>query len=236
MNQPSENENTFETWNPDEFARDAKYMRTIRAFTSGLISGDTLDVGCGSRVFTDMRDVSSWTGLDISERMLSGIFFEDHIEDKKIMQGNVLDLPFEDNSFDTVTAFFLLHHLAQSNKSKSAERVRQAYREIYRVLRPSGRLVVAENCPGPAEAPYHLLFPVVYLIGKRMFKTEMPYFWPTKAHQKFAEASGFKSAAPYMHVPIVESIYQPVIKMKTPAFLNSGFIQKMTVFDFEKAL
>lgn len=234
MTRPFETDNSFENWNPDEFARDAKYMRTIRSFTSGLIFGDTLDVGCGSRVFIDLRNVSSWTGLDISERMLSGIFFEDQVYDKKIMQGDVLELPFEDNSFDTVTAFFLFHHLAQSNKSKSAERVRKAFREISRVLRPSGRLVVAENCPGPAEAPYHFLFPIVYFLGKRMFHTDMPYFWPAKTYQKFAEESGFNDEAPYMHVPVVEAIYQPVIKTTTPAILNRGFIQKMTVFDFEK--
>lgn len=228
-------DNAFENWDPDGFARGAQYMRAIRSFTSGLIIGDTLDVGCGSRVFTDLSKASSWTGLDISERMLSGIVFEDPLEKKRVMQGDVLNLPFDDESFDTVTAFFLLHHLAQKNKSQSAQRVQSAFSEIFRVLRPGGRFVVAENCPGPAEAPYHLLFPAVYFLGQRLFKTEMPYFWPPKAYLKYASTSGFKDNAPYIHVPIVEGIYQPVIKRVTPPLLNSNFIQKMTVFDFERS-
>lgn len=235
MNKPDEltELNTFEAWEPDKFAKDARYMRTIKSFTSGQIHGDVLDVGCGSRIFCELSRASTWTGLDISNRMLDSIHFSEEFTNKKIMQGDVLDLPFEDDSFDTVTAFFLLHHLGLKNKKQSAERVQKAFREISRVLRKDGRLIVAENCPGPIEAPYHLLFSPIFALGKTFFKTDMPYFWKPRAFLAFAEAAGFKPQAPYVHVPIVESIYQPATKITTPAFLNSNLIQKMTIFDFQ---
>jgi len=155
MNKPDEltELNTFEAWEPDKFAKDARYMRTIKSFTSGQIHGDVLDVGCGSRIFCELSRASTWTGLDISNRMLDSIHFSEEFTNKKIMQGDVLDLPFD--------------------------------------------------------------------------------FWKPKAFLAFAEAAGFKPQAPYVHVPIVESIYQPATKITTPAFLNSNLIQKMTIVDFQ---
>ena len=72
--------NTFEDWDPDGFAKGAQYQRTIRAFTSNLISGDILDVGCGSRIFYSLEKAKSWTGIDISKRMLNSIEFTDKFE------------------------------------------------------------------------------------------------------------------------------------------------------------
>lgn len=227
--------NTFEDWNPDGFAQDAQYQRTIRTFTSDLISGDILDVGCGSRIFYSLEKANSWTGIDISERMLSSIEFTDKIENKKIMQGDVLNLPFEDGSFDTVTSCFLLHHLARNNKKTSAERVQKAFDEIFRVLRPDGRLIVAENCSGPVEAPYHFFFGPIYYLALKFFKTEMPYFWKPKHFIAFGKKAGFNENPLYIHVPIVESVYQPIAGFSTPAVLNGDLIQKMTVFEFKKA-
>jgi len=226
--------NTFENWNPDGFAQGAQYQRTIRTFTSGLISGDVLDVGCGSRIFYSLENTDTWTGIDISERMLSSIEFTDEIEDKKMLQGDVLDIPFEDGTFDTVTSCFLLHHLARTNKHISAERVQKAFHEIFRVLRPGGCLIVAENCRGHLEAPYHLFFTPIYYLALKFFKTEMPYFWKPKHFIAFGKEAGFCDNPLYVHVPIVESVYQPIAGFSTPAILNGDLIQKMTVFEFIK--
>lgn len=227
-------DSTFNNWDPQGFATDAQYQRCIRWYTSGHIEGDVLDVGCGSRIYCDLTKATSWTGLDVSDRMVSSIDFNDNVERRKIQIGDVREMPLESESFDTVTAFFLLHHLARKNKKASMDEVKKAYRDIFRVLKPGGKLIVAENCPGPAEAPYHALFSLLYPLAFCFFDTELPYFWSAKTHQSFASTAGFINPGGYVHVPIVESIFQPVIGKTTPSFLNGAWIQKMTVFVFEK--
>lgn len=50
-----------------------------------------------------------------------------------LVQGSVLNLPFEDNSFDKVYSFGVLHHVPD---------ISQAQKEIWRVLKPGGELIV----------------------------------------------------------------------------------------------
>lgn len=227
-------ENIFESWKPDRFNRNSLYQKTIRTFTSSLIAGDVLDVGCGSRIFCDLSKAKSWTGLDISERMLSAIEFIDDVPQRKTLKGNVLELSFEDEAFDTVTAFFLLHHLGRNNRFDSSIRVQAAFNEIYRVLKPGGRFVMAENCRGFLEAPYHWCYSVCYSLGKILGKIELPFFWKAKHYCAFGEKAGFLQSL-YVHIPIRENIYQPVLNISIPPVLSHDFIQKMTIFEFVKS-
>ncbi|MHC4122210.1 MAG: class I SAM-dependent methyltransferase [Planctomycetota bacterium] len=67
-----------------------------------------LDVGCGNGFFT--RPLAQWancTAFDFSERMLE----LNPIEVVKVC-GDVLDMPFSDNSFDLVFCSNLLHHVS----------------------------------------------------------------------------------------------------------------------------
>ena len=225
----------FNDWDPDAFDRGASWQKTIRAFTAENIAGDVLDIGCGSRVYYDLRSASSWTGLDVAERMLNSVQFVDKPKKSKFILGDARDIPVPPNTYDTVIACFLLHHLAKENRSKSFMEVSKAYEEAFRVLRPGGRFVVAENCPGPLEIPYHACFSVLYPLVLSIFDVELPYFWAAKTHRKMSSNAGFLNESGYVHVPIVEPVYQPVIGRPTPAFLNGDLIQKMTLFIFEKA-
>ena len=64
------------------------------------------------------------------------------------MEGDCLNLPFEDESFDLVTISFGLRNLADREKGLS---------EIHRVLKPKGRLIVLEF-----TQPYWWFRPVYY--------------------------------------------------------------------------
>jgi len=57
---------------------------------------------------------------------------------KSYILGQAEKLPYEDNSFDGVTARGVIHHL---------ENVKTAIKEIYRVLKPGGKLVIFEGNP-----------------------------------------------------------------------------------------
>lgn len=78
-------------------------------------------------------------GLDLSEGMLS--VMKDKVEAAglgdviTLMQGNGENMPFADNTFDAVSIAFGIRNF---------EHREQALREILRVLRPGGRLVILE--------------------------------------------------------------------------------------------
>ncbi len=67
-------------------------------------------------------------GLDFSDRMLA--FARSRAPDVEFVQGDATSLPFEDATFDAVTAAFLLLHLGAPE---------HAVGEAARVLRPGGR-------------------------------------------------------------------------------------------------
>jgi ubiquinone/menaquinone biosynthesis C-methylase UbiE len=95
-----------------------------------------LDAGCGTGVFT-LDFLASGTqvvGLEISKPMLS-------FASKKIssypffpVQGDILHLPFRDNSFDKALSITAIEFI---------ENAKNAVDELFRVTRPGGYVVVA---------------------------------------------------------------------------------------------
>ena len=109
-------------------------MISTAAVTEGE---DVLDVGCGTGVLTRelTRHVGgngSATGFDLSESML-GVARE-RCPEATFKQGNVVDLPFDDQIFDVVISSFMLMFVPDPEKALS---------EMRRVLKTGGRLVVS---------------------------------------------------------------------------------------------
>jgi SAM-dependent methyltransferase len=126
---------------------------TRAAFEAGLdalgVGAGTrlLDVGCGAglvlRLAADRgADVS---GLDASEAMIAHA--QRRVPGAPIVQGEIQDLPFADDSFDVVTGF---------NAFQYAARPAEALEEAVRVLVPGGRvLMLTWGLPEQCEAaPY----------------------------------------------------------------------------------
>jgi ubiquinone/menaquinone biosynthesis C-methylase UbiE len=120
------------------------YRRVVEL--SGAAPGDrVLDVGCSSGYLARLLAAAagpsgSVTGLDPSaaaiaharRRAPAGAAF---------VTGAAQDLSaFPDGSFDVVTSTLALHHVP-------ARRRQDAFREMYRVTRPGGRLLVADFDP-----------------------------------------------------------------------------------------
>ncbi|WP_017548935.1 demethylmenaquinone methyltransferase [Salinicoccus carnicancri] len=100
-----------------------------------------LDVCCGTGDWTiqlaEKAPGADVTGLDFSGNMLE--VAKGKVEDHgniTLLQGNAMDLPFEDDSFNFVTIGFGLRNLPD---------YRQAIEEFHRVLIPGGVLVVLET-------------------------------------------------------------------------------------------
>jgi demethylmenaquinone methyltransferase / 2-methoxy-6-polyprenyl-1,4-benzoquinol methylase len=89
------------------------------------------------------------TGLDFSERMLERARRKS--SDIEWVEGDLLQLPFEDGTFDAVTIGFGV---------RNAEDLGLALRELRRVLRPGGRLGILEivRPKGPLSIFYRAWF------------------------------------------------------------------------------
>ncbi len=95
-----------------------------------------LDVGCGTGIFTtDLLEAGSRVvGLDISRPMLMAARGKRGTSHLDLVQADMLHLPFADGCFDKVVSVTALEFVAQA---------RQAVDEMFRVVRPTGTVVVA---------------------------------------------------------------------------------------------
>ncbi len=118
---------------------------------------NVLDIGCGiggpARTLVSKFGCNV-TGIDICNEFCRAadlinerLGYTDNIE---IRQGDALDMPFNSNIFDIV----FIQHVSMNIKNKE-----RLFSEIYRLLRPKGRLAINTICAGSVE---HIHFPVFW--------------------------------------------------------------------------
>jgi len=128
---------------------------------STVRSGDrVLDACCGTGdlALACERAGGRVVGLDFSERMLERARRKSATVEW--VRGDLLELPFEDGSFDAATVGFGVRNVADLERS---------LRELRRVLRLGGRLGILEitSPRGPLKVFYRLWFDrIVPLVGK----------------------------------------------------------------------
>lgn len=141
-NEGIQNEVTAETF--DVFARnmrDKSWNGVDGMIASGIRGGDVLEVGPGPGYvgleLAKKLHPSSLTGCEISPAMLR--FAEKNAAEYAIparyVLGNCMEMPFEDESFNTVISNGSLHEW---------ENPIRAFNEIYRVLRSGGRYCITD--------------------------------------------------------------------------------------------
>lgn len=120
----------------DELSRKPYDRRLLEEFAAGLPRGPVLDIGCGPGHvgrFLSERGLDV-TGVDLSpgmiaiaERMNAGMRFE---------VADMRSLPVGDGTCSGIVAFYSVIHIAR-------EDVPTVLREMYRVLQPKGKLLIA---------------------------------------------------------------------------------------------
>lgn len=92
-----------------------------------------LDVGCSEGAFLDHlnQEKADFVAVDIDENAVR--FYKECSYHDRVKYGNVLDLPFDDNSFDAVTALDIIEHVEDDVKALS---------EIKRVCKKNGTLLI----------------------------------------------------------------------------------------------
>ncbi|MFA4960483.1 MAG: methyltransferase domain-containing protein [Candidatus Pacearchaeota archaeon] len=133
--------NQRQVW--DKIAKPWKEFRTKISPTVEFFlknkNGKILDDGCGSgRNFVNHENIE-WYGTDFSRKMLK--YAKENAEKKnmnvKLFEADSVNLPFDDNFFDSVIYAAVLHCIDSDEKRK------KSIEEIYRVLKKGGEALIS---------------------------------------------------------------------------------------------
>ena len=97
-----------------------------------------LEVGLGLGADSEqiIRRGASWNGVDLTPESIARLttrFKLRNLPYEHLKVGSVCELPFDNDTFDVVYSFGVLHHVPDIEKAQS---------EIARVLKPGGKLIV----------------------------------------------------------------------------------------------
>lgn len=146
------------------FNQDRTWRRKAALKTGALPGHVLLDCCCGTGALTGMLvpmagERGRVIGIDFCREMLA--VARDKCPGAEFVHGNVMDLPFPDNSFDAATMGFALRNLADQNR---------AVQEMARVVKPGGRIVILElnrpSMPGFKQAFNFYFNYIVPFLGK----------------------------------------------------------------------
>jgi ubiquinone/menaquinone biosynthesis C-methylase UbiE len=113
---------------------------------AGISAGDrVLDVGCGPGYLTALAAEAASpggnaVGVDVSESMIEQALHLRGADNCSFRVGRAEALDAADGSFDVVVSSLAVHHIPEEVRAA-------AFAEMHRVLRPGGRVVVADFRP-----------------------------------------------------------------------------------------
>jgi ubiquinone/menaquinone biosynthesis C-methylase UbiE len=146
----------------NEFTRQAETFSASTAITDAALTqrfvgalgeaarGSVLDVACGPGILSAAiaKTARQVVAFDLTPQMLTKAAQRCSgagLDNVTFREGNATELPFADAAFDAVVTRLSVHHFDRPGRAMS---------EIFRVLRPGGRFVIADviSSEVPAEA------------------------------------------------------------------------------------
>jgi ubiquinone/menaquinone biosynthesis C-methylase UbiE len=175
-----------------------------------------LDIGCGNGYVLNHYSMNgaittgidlTWTGIQLSRKR-----FEMDKKNGCFLNANGEDLPFKNNSFDCVCSMGVLHHTPE---------IERALDEIYRVLKPGGRLILMFYNKNSYRN--RILYPVA--------KAVLPSCWNKSLQQLRNENDGIGN--PLASVYSVEDLKQMLEKFSGLEFFT-GYCKREDFLFFGK--
>jgi ubiquinone/menaquinone biosynthesis C-methylase UbiE len=141
-------------------------MRKATLDAAWIMSGDAvLDVGCGTGTLTLLAKARAGErgpvcGIDASPQMVevAQTKAREAGANVEFRVAAIEALPYPDGTFDVVLSSLMFHHLPDSLKPR-------ALAEVYRVLKPGGRLVIADM---KSPTGWRRFLDPVYLVHRHM--------------------------------------------------------------------
>ncbi len=129
-----------ETWGADDIQRHLdtipRFPQLLKLFDKHLKPGNrVLEAGCGMGrwvIHLSKRGMDV-IGIDYSENAVKSI--EKYDSRLRIDLGDVMGLPYKDDSFDVYLSFGVIEHVEENRD--------RILREAYRILRPGGLIIVS---------------------------------------------------------------------------------------------
>lgn len=160
------------------FGIDRLWRRRAVRLMRDIPHADVLDIATGTGdlaiLMAERLDGSHVTGVDLSEGMIEigrRKVAEKGLDGRiSLTTGDCLALPFPDNSFDCITCAYGVRNF---------ENLAAGYKEMERVLRPGGLLVVLElsTPPSPVVKPFYSLYTrfLIPTVGRMVSKDTRAY-------------------------------------------------------------
>lgn len=165
------------------------YWRKFTVKTSGVSTGgNALDICCGTGMLVyELSKVvgpqGKVTGLDFSEEMLlvaKKRVIELNLNNVKLIQGNAMDLPFPENTFDCVTVGWGLRNVPD---------ISQVIAQMVKVVKPGGKIVSLDmakpNAPVFKQVYWFYFEKLVPLFGKIWAGKQSPYSYLHDSAKEF---------------------------------------------------
>ncbi|MGW6930736.1 class I SAM-dependent methyltransferase [Lentzea sp. NPDC054927] len=113
---------------------------------------EVLDIGCGPGYLTALAASAGRraVGVDVSEQMVAEAQRKRASADCSFVIGKAEALDLPDASFDVVLSSLAIHHIPEDARA-------QAFTEMFRVLRPGGRVLIADFLPPKGPLARHLV-------------------------------------------------------------------------------
>lgn len=155
-----------------------RWMRLRRVISQIPVKSTLLDVGCGHR----MAFLKT-----VSDRIHQGYGVDFKVQDQQIGNIEVRQmtfhdrLPFEDASMDVVTMLAVLEHIEQEAA---------VLREVHRVLKPQGRLVLTVPSVW-AQPVLEFLSYRLHIVDEAEIRDHKRYYNRRKLHRVLVGQAGF---------------------------------------------
>ncbi|GAA0599828.1 2-heptaprenyl-1,4-naphthoquinone methyltransferase [Virgibacillus siamensis] len=177
------------------FKRHKAWRRDVMKRMQVAPGSSALDVCCGTGDWSfSLAEATgkegTVIGIDFSSNMLSVAREKNNnaqYEHLSFIQGNAMNLPYNDNSFDYVTIGFGLRNVPD---------YMTVLKEMYRVVKPGGKVVCLETSQptmfGFRQGYYFYFRFIMPLIGRLFAKSYKEYAWLHESAKNFPDKKKLK--------------------------------------------